>query len=323
MSTRDDLLQLRTLLEPLVESFEVDDPDTGLVAWIPVVGGTFVHPLSRDPIPKLKVYGAGPDRIKIAEPMFMRSLPTIPVLGLAHPSQLCAAVARMMGETLGELGRIRDAIAGMGINMDLEQDVLRLRGRVDLQGILVELVTSLPGELTVAALGTHPLSALEGQERVLKLSGQPTADLDELAKLVRRLDDHIRRETLEQMEQSLGLFGEADPAAASASPPDATPAPRTPGRPRPGPGSCRGRRSGCRPRDRRRSTGRRARARRSSRSRAARPGSPRRSSRAPWPSPRPLARAGASPRASDGPSPPRVRGRGPSAAPSRVSAARR
>ncbi len=219
MSAREDLLRLRELLTPLAESFELDDPEKGVVAWVPVVGGTFAHPLTRETISRLKVYGAGADRVKIAEPLFMRSLATIPIIGLEDPSELCGLVARIIGEELGELGRVRDAVAAMGIELDLEHDVLRLRGRLELQGIQVEMTARSTDSLTICALGDCPLAMLDREERTLALTGQAPADLDELARLVRSLDDRLQRQTLEHMEQSLGLSGDSacEPATPTTS----------------------------------------------------------------------------------------------------------
>jgi hypothetical protein len=215
MSTAADLEQLRGLLAPLVETFELDAPKRGLVATIPVQGGTFFHPLTRATIARLRVYGAGRDRVKIHEPAFLRSLPRVAVVGLEQPAQFCAAVARMLGEALGELGRIRDQVAGLGIRLDLEHDVLRLRGRTELQGIQVELVASQPGQLELVALGTHTLALLEREARTLKLSGQAPADLDALATMVHGLDERVRRDAFEQMEDKLGLLDELDAAVAA------------------------------------------------------------------------------------------------------------
>jgi hypothetical protein len=178
----------RLALEPLAERFIVDDPGQGLLAVVPVVGGVFVHPLTREPIQALQVYAAGPDRVKILEPRILRSLPVIPILGMRHPSQLCAEVARLLGGALQELGQIRDAVAGLGIVLDLERDVLRLRGRVRFQELDVELCTRYPGQLTITGLGWQSLFGLFPIEaRSIKLSGQATADLDDLVRLVFQL----------------------------------------------------------------------------------------------------------------------------------------
>lgn len=205
-SAKDDLVLLRSMLEPLVDRFELDDPMRGLVGVVTVVGGVFMHPLTRIPIRMLKIYGAGRDQVKIAEPVFLRSLPRIPVERLTHSSQLCARVAKTLSQALGELGTVREQVSAMGITMDLEYHALRLLGRVELQGMRVKVVTSRPGELIVTSLGDTNISGLVPREqRTLKLKNEPTTDLDELAKLVTALNKHFKRKALEDMEQSLGI----------------------------------------------------------------------------------------------------------------------
>ncbi len=196
MSQQDVLLALRGLLLPLAESFEVDPARTpaagGLLARIPVVGGRFLHPLTREAIGSLRVYAAGPDRVKILEPSFLRSLPPFAVAGLTQPAQLCALAARALGEALGELGRLRDALRAMGLALDLERDVLRLRGRAVVAGAQVELLGLRPAGLAVVALEGRSLAGRAPfEERTLALSGEPDRDADVLgalvAALVRRL----------------------------------------------------------------------------------------------------------------------------------------
>jgi hypothetical protein len=204
---------LRHLLGPLVEEFVLDEPEKGLVAIIPVVGGVFMHPLTREPVPRLKVYGAGSNRVKILEPKFLASLGQMGVAGLSHASQFCAQVANSLGEVLTVLGKIRDQVAALGITLDLEHDVLRLKGLVELQGFDVELTAWQTGKLVIRSLGEHDVTGLVPRtERTLNLTGQPTTDLDELLKLTRSLDERIRRETLEEVERSLGIRGEPEHA---------------------------------------------------------------------------------------------------------------
>ncbi len=202
-----ELLQLRNRLEPLVDRFELDDPDRGLVAVVTVVGGVFIHPLTRKPIQALKIYGAGPDRVKIAEPPFLRSLPRIPIEGLIHPAQFCALVAKTLSEFLEAMGKIRDKLSAMGISMELEYHVLRLLGRVELQGLRIKVTASRPGVLIVTTVGENELSgSLPREQRTLILKNEPTGDLDQLARLVASLNQQLKRNTLESMEQSMGIM---------------------------------------------------------------------------------------------------------------------
>ncbi len=182
-----ELQQLRSLLVPLVESFELDDPSMGIVAWTPVVGGTFVHPLTRQPISKLKIYAAGADKIKIIEPRFLYSLPALSILGLSNPSHLCYKIAKMLGETLGNLGKLRDEIASLGITLDLEHDILRLKGSAEIMNTRVQMVSRLPDSLVLTHLGTKALYHLDTRDRSLLLSHNAQNDLDELAKLVQQI----------------------------------------------------------------------------------------------------------------------------------------
>jgi hypothetical protein len=211
-SQRQALEQLRGLLANLVQAFELDDPERGLVGVVPVIGGTFLHPLTREPVARFKVYGAGADRVKIAEPRFLRSLPTTPVAGLTHPSQLCAGVAKSLSDFLSELGRLRSQTKARGLTLDLERDVLRLRGKAEIDEIPVEIVTRRPDQLVLVAVGEHPLyGKIPREERSLTLSADPSTDRESLAALVRSLDERARREALENVERKLGLDGQPPP----------------------------------------------------------------------------------------------------------------
>jgi hypothetical protein len=108
----------------------------------------------------------------------------------------------------------------MGITMDLEYHVLRLLGRVELQGMRVKVVTSRPGELVITNLGDTSISGLVPREqRTLVLKNEPTTDLDELAKLVAALNNQFKRKALEAMEQGLGIQPEqVKPAEQAESP---------------------------------------------------------------------------------------------------------
>ncbi len=232
-SPREALERLRVLLANLVQDFELDDPDRGLVGVVPVVGGTFLHPLTREPVEQFKVYGAGPDRVKIAEPRFLRSLPPIPVAGLSHPSHLCAGVARALSELLSELGRLRNQTQALGLNLDLQSDVLRLRGQVQIDEIPAEIVTRRPDKLVLLVVGENDLRGrIPPEERTLKISGDPAAQKAALTALVSSLDERVRRMALESVERKLALnepagavkaeepSGESElPAAPPATPP--------------------------------------------------------------------------------------------------------
>lgn len=231
-SFRDALEQLRQLLEPLAERFELDDPGRGLVAVIPVVGGTFIHPLSRATIPWLTVYGAGPDMVKILEPRFLRTLPRMPVAGAIHPSQFCAYVAKSLSQRLGELGAVRDKVAALGISVDLEHDVLRLQGRVELRGIRVRVTAGSAEALVVTALGERDLAGMIPRpERTLALTAAPTRDLDELARLVDRLEARLRGEAPAAAEPAPASAGTPPPAQLSPWDTPPAPVPPTPAQP--------------------------------------------------------------------------------------------
>jgi hypothetical protein len=189
-TARDELLALRGLLAPLAEAFELDPATSpaGLVARIPVVGGRFVHPLSREPITSLRVYGAGGGRVKLLEPRFLRSLALVEVVGLTRPEQFCAQVARLLGEALGELGRLREALVAMGLGLDLDPDMLRLAGRIELAGLTLELRAYRPAGLLVAGLEGRALAGLlSAEERSLALGGDPVEDRAALERLARGL----------------------------------------------------------------------------------------------------------------------------------------
>jgi pyruvate/2-oxoglutarate dehydrogenase complex dihydrolipoamide acyltransferase (E2) component len=216
-SPREALEQLRNLLSQLVDMFELDDLDQGLVGVVSVIGGTFMHPLTREPIGQIKVYGAGADRVKIAEPKFLRSLPTVTVAGLTHPSQLCAGVAKALSGFLGELGKLRNQTQALGLNLDLEHDVLHLRGKAEIDEIPVEIISRHPDKLVLMVVGEHSLPGkIPLEERTLTITGDPAAQKETLAALVRSLDERVRRTALEDVERKLGLDGQ---------PPEPKPAP--------------------------------------------------------------------------------------------------
>ncbi len=212
---REELLLLRHILGPLVDNFELDDPGRGVVGLVKVSGGVFVHPLSREAVPSIRVYGAGSDRVKILEPRFLRSLGPIVVSGLTHSSQFCARVAERLSAALRVLGEIRDSVVALGIHLNLEHDFLRLSGSIDLDRITVRLSAWEPRKLVVCGLGEHDLTGrLPRGERTIALSGNAPADLDELARLTRHIDERIRRETVEAVERSLGGLGANEEAQA-------------------------------------------------------------------------------------------------------------
>jgi hypothetical protein len=215
--TNDDFDIIRKAIVPLSEEIEIDDPQQGLLARVKVSGGVFVHPLSREAIDVLRVYAAGQNHVKIIEPNFLRSLPLINIQEFTHPSHLCAQIAKQLSDILGQLGKIRDQVAAMGIELDLEHDILRLRGRLELQDYQLELTIWQPGKLVICKLNTHELAgALPRPERTLELTDQATADLDELAKLARGIDDKFRSQVFEDMGNELGVWGQ--PAAKQPEP---------------------------------------------------------------------------------------------------------
>ena len=205
-STREALEQLRSQLVKLVDMFELEDLDRGLVGVVSIIGGTFMHPLTREPISQLKVYGAGSDRVKIAEPRFLRSLPVISVAGLTHPSQLCAGVAKALSGFLSDLGKLRNQTKTLGLNLDLEHDVLRLRGKAEIDEIPVEIMSQHPDKLVLVMVGGNALHAkIPREERTLTVTGDPAAQKETLAGLVRSLDERVRLSALESVERKLGL----------------------------------------------------------------------------------------------------------------------
>lgn len=234
-SKKEALEQLRGLLANLVQAFDLDDPEQGLVGVVPVIGGTFLHPLTRQPIEQITVYGAGADRVKIAEPKFLRSLPTMPVTELTHPSQLCAGVAKTLSEFLSELGKLRNQTKALGLELDLEHDVLRLRGKAEIDEISVEIVTRNPDKLVLVVVGEHSLHGkIPREERTLTVSGDAAAQKETLAALVRSLDERVRRTALENVERKLGLDDQPQTPQAEEPPPEEE-IPTAPPAPQPAP----------------------------------------------------------------------------------------
>lgn len=237
---RSDLEALRASLAPLVESFELDEPERGLIAWIPVVGGKFIHPLTRERVERIRVYGAGADRIKIQEPAFLRSLPVMSIAGITDAASLCALIARTLSETLAKLARLRKALAPLGITMDLERDILRLRGAIEVEQVEVEVTAVRPGQLVLSGLGGRSLGALDPALRSFALSGDPARDRAALTASVRGL---LAREeqpspVLELVEEAIvepmspaesasivEAIPETDPASIVEAIPEAEPAP--------------------------------------------------------------------------------------------------
>jgi hypothetical protein len=218
-------------MAPLVERFLVDDPAQGVVGVVPVVGGVFLHPLTREAVQALTVYGAGPLLVKIHSPRILASLPLIPIAGLSHPAQLCGLVARQLGGALQELGLIRDAVNAMGIPLDLERDVLRLRGRVQMQTLVLGLSARHPGELTLTDVGDQALAGrIPVAERVLRLTGRVATDLDELMRLGLRLEERLAALAASPPKDSQEGWGAAGPRAAVpiAAAPDPAPPPAPP-----------------------------------------------------------------------------------------------
>jgi hypothetical protein len=203
MCTREKLTQLRSILVPLVESFELEDVDRGLVAWVPVVGGTFLHPLTREPIKKFKVYGAGSEHVKIVEPKFLRSLGRVAVSGLSHPSHLCARVAQELGAILEKLGKIRNELIKTGAQLELDEDMLQLRGHVRVFGINVELNVDPFGHLKILALENRTLCDLDASKCSLHLNQENEADMAALSNLVQSIDEMLKEKILDPVGQEL------------------------------------------------------------------------------------------------------------------------
>ena len=226
-SPREALEQLRSQLAQLVDMFELDDLEQGLVGVVTIIGGTFMHPLTREPIGQIKVYGAGADRVKIIEPKFLRSLPAVSVAGLTHPSQLCAGVAKTLSEFLGELGKLRNQTKALALDLDLEHDILRLRGKAEIDEIPVEIVTRHPDKLVLMVVGEHSLPGkIPREERTLTITGDPAAQKEALAVLVRSLDERVRLSALENVERKLGLDEKPVLEGSWGSPPEPEPAPQ-------------------------------------------------------------------------------------------------
>ncbi len=187
-----ELRAVRQSLVGLVQRFELDDPIMGIVGIVPVVGGVFIHPLTREPVPALRIYGAAAGYVKIAEPLFLRSLPLLPVAGMSNATQFCSLVVELLNKRLKELARVREQVAAVGVRLELEHDILRLRGCCNLHGLEVELLASNTGTVTVAAVSGHSLTGrIAPTDRNLVLSGEPTADLDALVRLVAAIEERI------------------------------------------------------------------------------------------------------------------------------------
>jgi hypothetical protein len=187
-----ELRAVRQSLVGLVQRFELDDATMGIVGIVPVVGGVFIHPLTREPIQSLRVYGAAADLVKIVEPLFLRSLPLLSIAGLTNPTQFCALVVGLLNERLRELARIREQVAAVGARLELEHDILRLRGCFNLQRLEVELLASSAGTVTVTALSGHSVTgSIARNDRSLALIGDPTIDRDALVRLVGAIEERL------------------------------------------------------------------------------------------------------------------------------------
>lgn len=186
-NSSDWFVAARARLLKLASEWLVDDPGRGLVAVIPVQGGVFRHPLTGGNIDELTVYACGPDQVKLLSPRFLYSLPRLSLQRVATAPQFCALVAHRLGEQLGRLGQLRDRLLAMGVLVDLVPDALLLRGRVQLAGRSIGVAAWQQHGLMVESLDGSALYHLPPASRSLVLGGQPTADLDALARLVDKL----------------------------------------------------------------------------------------------------------------------------------------
>ncbi len=165
-----------------------DHPGLGLLVEIPVEGGVLLHPVTRAPIAAVTAYGAFGERVKILSPRILATLPPLEISGVRTRSDFFALLARSLGLALQELGRIRDAVLPLGIPLDLETDVLRLRCRVLLGERELDLATAHAGEIQVVAIGDRPLwGRIPRGERTLHLCGSVADDLQALASLAESL----------------------------------------------------------------------------------------------------------------------------------------
>lgn len=171
-----------------------DDPASGLLVEIPVEGGVLLHPVTRAPIAAVTAYGAFAERAKILSPRILASLPPLEISGIRTRSEFFALLARGLGLALQELGRIRDSVLPLGIPLDLETDLLRLRCRVLLGETELDLATAHAGELQVVAIGDRPLwGRIPRAERTLHLCGSVADDLQALASLAESLAASLDR----------------------------------------------------------------------------------------------------------------------------------
>jgi hypothetical protein len=198
--------QVRVPLRGLAKHVELDDPARGLVVVIPVIGGVFLHPLTRDPIENLVVYAAGGFNVKILAPKILRCLGLFSIEGITQPAHFCANVVKALGKKLGLLGEARDQLGSLGINPGLDKDVLRLNGQTEIQGIKVSLSCWKPGELVITAIGQKALTEeFPRQERCLVLKGSTNVDLSALLALVDRLEREISRAEGDDVQTQPGV----------------------------------------------------------------------------------------------------------------------
>lgn len=187
---KDKFEQLRARLESIVEGFDFYDPARGLVGRVKVTGGVLLHPLTRSSINNLLFYGASQNTVKILEPRFLRTLPTLSIDGVENSSQFSAQVAHALGLYLGNLKKLHDMLTGMGIKLDLEKDLLILHGKTKIGAYQLTLIARQPGDLLVTKLQDYNLAGkIRYQERTMTLQGNPGNDLDNLVNLIKSLNE--------------------------------------------------------------------------------------------------------------------------------------
>jgi len=211
-------VEVRARLEKMAREFPTDDPRRGLVAVIPVQGGVFRHPLTGQDIKELTVYACGPERVKIVSPRFLYSLPPLSLQQVVSAPQFCALVARRLGEQLGRLGKLRDRLLAMGIFVDLVEDALLLRGQVKLAGRTLGVAAWQRQRLVVESLDGTSLHGLPVESRNLELGGEPTGDLEALARLADGLAGADATPAEAEQEDVLELTEAMEEAATETAP---------------------------------------------------------------------------------------------------------